>query len=178
VELAARVNLDAVARGSPVQDEGRMAHFGKLYMAGLTDEYLAGECRGVLDKYAGGRADEKDKTLLVRETRGACATVPEFVRSVENELTIGSEVLGETTPAWAPAFMERLASISESEWRSDIISSAIKFFASERSLKGREIFHPVRVFSTGKQRGAPIGIILSCIGRKETLARLSVKSRD
>jgi hypothetical protein len=41
------------------------------------------------------------------------------------------------------------------------------------SLKGREIFHPVRIFSTGHSRGAPIGIILSCIGREETLARMS-----
>ncbi|MDR1133145.1 MAG: glutamate--tRNA ligase [Synergistaceae bacterium] len=172
-ELAAMFDLDAVARFSPVHDEGRMAHFGKLYMAGLSDEYLLGECRGVLDKYAGGRADETDKTLLVRETRAACSTVPELVRSVGNELSFGNEASGETAPAWTREFTERLASIPESEWRSDSISGAIKSFASEKGLKGREIFHPVRVFSTGNSRGAPIGIILSCIGKEETLARFS-----
>jgi glutamyl/glutaminyl-tRNA synthetase len=172
-ELAVMFDLGAVARFSPVHDEGRMAHFGKLYMAGLTDEYLAGECCGVLGKYAGGRADENDKMLLVREMRTACSTVPELIKSVEYELLFGSEASDESVPAWAFAFTERLASISESEWRSGNILSAIKSFASERSLKGREIFHPVRVFSTGNSHGAPIGVILSCIGREETLARLS-----
>jgi glutamyl-tRNA synthetase len=172
-ELAAMFDLDAVARFSPVHDEGRMAHFGKLYMAGLTDEYLAGECLGVLDKYAGGRADETDRTLLVGETRSACATVRELAESVANELSFGDEVLDGAAPAWIREFTERLASVSESEWRSDIILSAIKSFASEKSLKGREIFHPVRIFSTGRSRGAPIGIILSCIGREETLSRLA-----
>ena len=172
-ELAVMFDLGAVARFSPVHDEGRMAHFGKLYMAGLTDEYLAGECCGVLGKYAGGRADENDKMLLVREMRAACSTVPELIKSVEHELLFGSEASDESVPAWAFAFTERLASISESEWRSGNILSAIKSFASERSLKGREIFHPVRVFSTGNSHGAPIGVILSCIGREETLARLS-----
>jgi glutamyl-tRNA synthetase len=171
-ELAAMFDLGAVARFSPVHDEGRMIHFGKLYMAGLTDEYLAGECGGVLGKYAGG-AEKTDKMLLVRELRAACPTVPELVRSVENELSFGGEVWGEPIPVWASAFTERLASIPESEWRADVILSAIKSFASERSLKGREIFHPVRVFSTGSSHGVPIGIILSCIGREETLARMS-----
>ena len=168
-ELAAMFDLDAVALFSPVHDEGRMAHFGKLYMSGLTDEYLAGECCGVLGKYA----CEADKTLLVRETRASCSKVPELISSIENELSFGNEVLGEAAPSWIHEFTERLASISELEWRSDIILSAIKSFASERSLKGREIFHPVRVLSTGSSRGAPIGIILSCIGREEALARMS-----
>jgi glutamyl-tRNA synthetase len=174
-ELAAMFDLGEVARFSPVHDEKRMARFGKLYMAGLTDEYLAGECRGVFGKYAG----ETDKTLLVKEARAACSTVRELVRSVENELSLGSETfggLGEDAPAWASELTERLASIPESEWRSDVIMSAIKSFASERSLKGREIFHPLRVLSTGNSRGAPIGIVLSCIGREETLARVSLKS--
>ncbi|MDR0654467.1 MAG: hypothetical protein LBG12_14345 [Synergistaceae bacterium] len=96
-----------------------------------------------------------------------------MVSSVENELSFGNEVLGEAAPSWIHEFTERLASISELEWRSDIILSAVKSFASERSLKGREIFHPVRVLSTGSSRGAPIGIILSCIGREEALARMS-----
>jgi nondiscriminating glutamyl-tRNA synthetase len=172
-ELAAMFDLDAVARFSPVHDEGRMAHFGKLYMAGLTDEYLAGECARVFDRYAGGRARDPDKTLLVKELRAVCSTVPELAASVEKGLSFGSEVLGDAAPAWISVLRERLASISESEWRSEVISDTIKSFASERSLKGREIFHPVRVISTGNSRGAPIGIILSCIGREETISRIS-----
>jgi glutamyl/glutaminyl-tRNA synthetase len=167
-ELAAMFDLDAVARFSPVHDEARMAHFGKLYMAGLSDEYLTGECRGALGKCAG----ETDKTLLVKETRAACSTVPELIAAIENELSLGDEVLGGPAPPWMSEFAERLASIPESEWRSDNITDAIKSFATERSLKGREIFHPVRVLSTGNSRGAPIGVILSCIGREGTLARI------
>ena len=166
-ELAALFDLDAVAKFSPLHDEERMVHFGKIRMGTVSDETLLDRC----ERMFASSAAYDDKISLIREIKPQCATYSELINGVQNELSLGAGDTNETVPDWFAGLSGVLAGIALTDWRADYITDTMKSFARGRSLKGREFFHPVRLFLTGASRGAPIGLILSCVGKEEILAR-------
>jgi glutamyl-tRNA synthetase len=171
-ELARIFDLDSVAKFSPVHDERRMAHFGKMSMDKISDELLLELCGGEIAPCFALETPACEKTALIRELRPPCATVAELAASLKNELSPKDASESENPPEWLADLAVRLGGIQEADWRSGNITDAMKSFARERSLKGRDFFHPVRFFLTGSPQGAPIGLILSCVGKEESLRRL------
>ncbi|MDR1885490.1 MAG: hypothetical protein LBQ56_04390 [Synergistaceae bacterium] len=45
-------------------------------------------------------------------------------------------------------------------------------------MKGRELYHTLRLLVTGRESGAPIALILSCLGRERVMERLAERSQD
>jgi glutamyl-tRNA synthetase len=171
-ELANMFALDSVAKFSPVHDERRMAHFGKMHMDKISDERLFELCRDELAPCFAPETPAYEKIALVKELRPPCATVAELAASVKNELSLKDCAGSEKTPDWLEELRVQLCDIGETDWRAERISDAMKTFARKRSLKGRDFFHPVRFILTGSPQGAPIGLILSCVGKEESLRRL------
>jgi glutamyl/glutaminyl-tRNA synthetase len=171
-ELAGIFELNAVARFSPVHDEARMAHFGKMYVAGLPDEYLLDVCQEAFHSNGLPCAPEEEKITLIHELRPECVTCNELSSSVTRELSFRDEDGEKTLPEWFEDFSARMDEIGDNDWTSRNLTDVMKSFARERSLKGKDFFHPVRVFLTGASRGAPIGLILSCVGKRESQRRL------
>jgi glutamyl/glutaminyl-tRNA synthetase len=169
-ELAAAFDLDAVAKFSPLHDEERMAHFGKIRMSDAPDESLLDHCEHIFALHVA----YDDKIALIREVKPQCATYSELINGVQNELSLGAVDSNETLPDWFAGLSDVLADIAVTDWRADYITDAMKSFARGCSLNGREFFHPVRIFLTGASRGAPIGLILSCVGKEKILTRLEL----
>jgi glutamyl/glutaminyl-tRNA synthetase len=171
-ELAEIFDLDSVALVSPVHDEARMRHFGRVYMAGLSHEELLEECRDFFGARQDPELPDSEKISLIRELAAVCFTVRELGKQIETELAYRDCPATEKIPEWFGGFLEFLNSVPDADWRSEKLKSSMKIFQSKRGLKGKDFFHPVRILLTGMPQGAPIGIILSCIGKNEALRRL------
>lgn len=170
-ELAGMFGIDSVARFSPVHDESRMIHFGKIFMSNVPEEKLLEWCRDSFGPASPGAIPDSEKISLIREVLDSCATRGELADGVARELSWSPQTGGEGVPPWFAALAGCLAAIRDDEWNASVIKDAMKEFARGKNLKGRELFHPVRVLSTGSQHGAPIAVILSCVGKERTLER-------
>jgi glutamyl-tRNA synthetase len=175
-ELAEIFDIDSIALASPVHDEERMERFGKMSVSSVPREDLLAACGGAWGA-AGFVPPDDEKILLIGEMKPECATLRQLAARVARELSppdarprAGSSG---TPPEWFADLAARLIAIPDGEWAAEKIKQTMKIFQTERGLKGREFFHPVRIFLTGSEQGAPIGIILSCIGREETLRRFA-----
>jgi glutamyl/glutaminyl-tRNA synthetase len=170
-ELARMFDIASVAKFSPVHDEDRMTHFGKIFMSNVTDKELLDWCRDSFDPASNGLIPDDEKISLIRELLDSSATQRELAFSVRSELSWNRQVFGAGIPPWFAALNDSLAAIANDEWRALKIKEVMKEFAREKGLKARDLFHPVRILLTGSSRGAPIAIILSCVGREQSLKR-------
>jgi glutamyl-tRNA synthetase len=172
-ELAGMFDIGSVARFSPVHDEGRMTHFGKIFMSNVPDKELLEWCGDSFGTVPGGLIPDAEKLSLIRELLDSCATPAELAGGVRRELSWSrQDFAASAIPPWLTALSDRLAVIGDDEWRAFKIKDVMKDFARENGLKGRELFHPVRILLTGSPRGAPIAVILSCVGKEQYLKRL------
>jgi glutamyl-tRNA synthetase len=171
-ELSGIFDLDSVALAPPVHDESRMRHFGREHMARAPRRELLEACRSSFGPDVGFMPPDAEKISLIDELAPACATLGELRSSLETELGYGADAQGTDVPKWLPAILERLSSIPESDWSSANIKNSLKLFQKELAVKGRDFFHPLRLFLTGRPQGAPLGIILSCVGKREAIRRI------
>lgn len=169
-ELAGSFDLDAVALVSPVHDRERMRHFGRLALARMPLPELYGALRGFFPADAG--STDADRLALIGELRPQCATVRELgeaLRGLFAELPASCR--------GAPSFVRELAcalSLYPGEaWTSSEIGVFLRKFQRARGLGGRDFFHALRLVLTGCDHGAPISLILACLGRERTERRLS-----
>ncbi len=74
---------------------------------------------------------------------------------------------------WLAAAQERLAALSDAEWKEDRLEGELRALADEHGLKPGAIFQPVRVALTGQTVSEPVNVLLVSVGRAESLARMS-----
>jgi glutamyl-tRNA synthetase len=174
-EMSRTFHLDSVALTPPIHDPLRMRHFGRLSLAGLPASDLL---KRTWNAFPVRRPDsdnhiENDRISLIKELVPSCATLDELEEAVSSSFaapgTVPPDVSG---TAWAAALRDRLMDIGRDDWTSEGIGRSIKEFQRERGLKGRELYHTLRLLITGRESGAPLVLILSCLGREGTMGRL------
>lgn len=79
------------------------------------------------------------------------------------------EVLaGETVPVVLDTFVEKLANLSA--WESSVIfKEGIKAVQKETKIKGKNLFMPIRVATTGQQHGPQLPDAIELLGREKVL---------
>jgi len=169
-ELAEAFDLDSVAHFSPVHDEMRMRHFGRVFLSGQPDGILLEGCKNAFDACAAPQTPREEKIELIRELLPECATFAELGLAIKANLSPPREP--SEAPGWIGDFAVRLIAIPDAEWGSSNIKKALKTFQNDLRLKGAEFYHPVRISFTGMSQGAPISLILSCVGRSASIKRL------
>ena len=88
---------------------------------------------------------------------------------VENEQA--KEVLqGETVPAVLNAFVAKLESMETFDEPS--ILAAIKEVQKETGVKGKNLFMPIRVATSGQTHGPEIGKTIELLGRERSIAHV------
>jgi glutamyl/glutaminyl-tRNA synthetase len=60
-------------------------------------------------------------------------------------------------------------------WDEDELNRSLRAFMKERGLKGKEFFHPLRLALTGQESGAALPLVMSALGRDETLRRFGAE---
>jgi glutamyl-tRNA synthetase len=170
-ELARIFDVGSVAKFSPVHDEDRMTHYGKIFMSNVSDEKLLEWCADSFDPPPRGVIPDTEKISLIREVLGSCATRAELADGVRRELSRSGDISEISVPDWFGDLSGRLAAIGDDDWISSRIRDEMRSFGRDNGLKGKDLFHPVRILLTGSPHGAPIDVILSCVGKERSLKR-------
>ncbi len=77
---------------------------------------------------------------------------------------------GETVPAVLEAFKAELNGLDE--FTADQVSAAIKAVQKGTGVKGKNLFMPIRVATTGQQHGPQLGDAIELLGKEQILSHL------
>jgi glutamyl/glutaminyl-tRNA synthetase len=173
IELSRTFDLDSVALVPPIHDEARMRHFGRISLREISPAKLLDKCREAFPADSGGAAvPEEERIMLVGELSPACASIGELKDELTAALALPAQVADFTPPAWFAGLSRRLSGVSDIDWTSENLRGVMRSFQRESALRGTEYYHAIRIALTGRESGAPIALIMSCIGKSETERRL------
>jgi glutamyl/glutaminyl-tRNA synthetase len=157
-----------------------MNHFGKMAMRGLSVESLLREYRAIFPQPGNSGADiDSDRAALIGELLPSCACKKELERSIGRAFMLnGSPESGEPADeAWACDICEELSLVAPEAWNSENVKNILKAFQKERNLKGKALYHFLRAKLTGAEHGAPIALIMGCLGKENALGRLEARKK-
>lgn len=161
--LAGDFLLDRISRSSPLHDETHLLHWQREAMrrrggASIRQEVVASDPRF---GFCGGRLD-----ALLDDLIDAHPFTEELMRAVS--------FLVEPPKNGRKPWMSALALVLKTlePWSGEGLDALLRSFMKEHGLKGKEFFHPLRLFLTGLDRGAALSLVLFALGREETVSRL------
>ena len=83
------------------------------------------------------------------------------------------EVLaGETVPDVLTAFKEEISALDDAIFEASEISKAIKAVQKKTGVKGKNLFMPIRVATTGQEHGPQLGDAIELLGKEQVLSHL------
>jgi glutamyl-tRNA synthetase len=172
-ELAPLFDLDSVALDSPVHDPERMRHFGRLAMKSAPRGGLLSELLCLFPSFDESPGAAADREALVGELLPECACRSELADSLAAALSPPAAGGEPNLPSWTGDLIGELTSIAPEEWHSSSIKKILKNFQKEEALEGKIFYHAIRAALTGKDHGAPIALLMACLGRKIVFERLA-----
>lgn len=171
-------------------DLGRMgasdAIFDRAKLRWLSGEYIRADA---LDELVARAAPFVDPGLGISPDR-----LPAALDAVRDRISLFSEVNTHLAPFAGPRTSEQIAArdavfedpaavrvlatiaaalASLDSWDESSINQAIRTSGKEAGVKGRELFHPLRLALTGEERGLELPRILSVIGPERAAALLT-----
>ena len=175
-ELARRFRLENVAHSAGVFDEDKLAWANRHYLkmcephrlAELAEPHL--RARGQID----GELSADARAWLVSVLPGMAASVdrlPQLADRLETvfNFTAAAEAL---EPALVKALAEELAA-SPRLTDKDAFRAVANRVKDKTGLKGKNLFHPIRVILTGAHEGPELDLIVPAIDRAVGLAGLA-----
>ena len=162
--LPTTFSLSTIVRSSPIHDEGHLLYWQRQAMERRGGAQLALDLaaatptlRPFADRLAPLIEDMLEERPFLPDLRDALAF-----------LTRPPE--GERSP-WMPALAAALAEAED--WSPEALKSALGAFMKDQGLKGREFFHPLRLFLTGADKGPALPLVLFAMGKEACCARLN-----
>ncbi len=167
------------------------AIFDRDKLRWLSGEYIQ---KAPIDELAARAAPFIDKNLPIGSDR-----LPAALEAVRDRISLFSEVdihlapfAGPRTPeqrtARASVFQDQeaarvLSAIADGlreldSWDEDSINHAIRSAGKTAGVKGRDLFHPLRVALTGEERGLELPRIIQVIGRERAHELLTHSSEE
>jgi nondiscriminating glutamyl-tRNA synthetase len=182
-ELLEAFTLDRIGRSGSVFDPDKLRWVNAHYLHHADGARLLAWGEAFLPEPARALAREPLARLLegVRGNLGTLADLPrELAPFLDEALEFepgAREVL--ELPA-ARALCAALAADWESlaPWSGERVKSAIQSQGTRLTLKGRELFQPVRVALTGRTHGPELPLVAELLGRDRSVARLRAASRS
>jgi glutamyl-tRNA synthetase len=175
IELAGKFDIDSVALVSPAHDTERMRHFGRMAMRKIGPETLFSECDALFPQID-DRSDQfkSDRVNLIEEVLPQCACRKDLEVSVAGALEFhGSPRRADCqNMEWLQELCKKLSSLPGREWDSGALKILLKDFQKERELKGKMMYHVLRMALSGTESGVPLSLLMSCLGKKNALKRL------
>lgn len=189
-ELIEHFSMDRVAKNPAVFDIDKLNWINFNYMKKLTDEELYELCLPHLQEagYASANPDEAEKARLtmmcvcVKDHISYGAQIvdevklfftEDFSEDKEHAAEI-AEVKGEESyPTVIAAFAEKLQAMEEIT--PEAVKKSIKAIMKETGLKGKFVFMPIRIATTGQMHGPDLNYIITLLGKEKVLHRLGVK---
>jgi len=118
----------------------------------------------------------KKLTSLYQEQMSYAAELPEvaglfFDKEIEWSEDEREVLAGETVPDVLTAFKDEVTSLDNFE--ADEISQAIKAVQNETGVKGKNLYMPIRVATTGQQHGPQLGDAIELLGQEKIIDHLN-----
>ncbi|HEY2068818.1 MAG TPA: glutamate--tRNA ligase [Rhizomicrobium sp.] len=165
--IALRSNLDALAREFSFDKVGRApAHFDPAELAHLNGK--------VLHALPFAEVEGRLAALGIPATPEFWDAVKANVAKLSDTADLWTLVEGPVTPVIEDAAMAASAAelLPPEPWDEATWSAWTKSVAEATGLKGRALFHPLRLALTGRENGPELKKLLPLIGRARAIARL------
>ena len=186
-ELIQNFSMDRVAKNPAVFDIDKLNWINFNYMKNLSDEELYELCLPHLQEagYASENPDEAEKAKLImlcvclKDHISFGAQIKEEAKLIfedmeapdaEHAEEIKAVLAEESCPTVLNAFRAAVADLDEIT--PDVVKATIKGIMKETKLKGKFVFMPIRIATTGQMHGPDLNYIITLFGKEKTLARL------
>lgn len=118
----------------------------------------------------------KKLTALYQEQMSYAAQLPEvaglfFDQTIEFDENEREILAGETVPEVLKAFKVQINELEN--FKASDISAAIKAVQKETGIKGKNLFMPIRVATTGQKHGPQLGDAIELLGKEQVIDHLN-----
>ena len=180
-QMIERFSLKRVSRSSAIFDFEKLNWINRTHLRGLPREDLAARVRPFLEKL-GIRIEESERPRLQ-------SALEPFLEEANTLAQLASEVriFFEDPPSLSPeseaslakeqsqralrAFLQEVAEVPEIAMEN--FKPLMTRVGKKAGLSGRNLYMPLRIALTGKNRGPELDRILVCFGKERALQRIS-----
>jgi glutamyl-tRNA synthetase len=160
-------------------DRAKLAFINSRYIKQLTMDQLKALCRPFLEKaHIEIKSEEWLERLLglLRDRLSYGAQIVEYYHAFfHEELTFSEEVINELNQFEQKELViqEFLNAIENIDFNdSSVIEQTIKEVGQKTLIKGKALFMPIRIATTGEAHGPSLPISLSLLGKDKVIARI------
>lgn len=186
-ELIQNFSMDRVAKNPAVFDIDKLNWINFNYMKNLSDEELYELCLPHLQEagYASETPDEAEKAKLImlcvclKDHISFGAQIKEEAKLIfedkqaptdEEKVEIDAVLAEESCPVVLKEFRDAVAALDEIS--PEVVKATIKGIMKSTKLKGKFVFMPIRIATTGQMHGPDLNYIITLFGKEKTLQRL------
>jgi nondiscriminating glutamyl-tRNA synthetase len=177
-EAAAVFDLDKVSKSPAVFDVARLNWFNSHYIRSLPLDLIVERATPFLTAYDTSTYTAAQLAAIVASVREGLTTLSELTAAVKfyfDPLTIPAEVAQDVLSSdnAKKVLNTMLNALGTMPWDDHQgCKKAVDAFGKEISLKGKELYWPVRAALSGKTQGPDLGSIISILGAERVKSRL------
>lgn len=180
-ELTEAFDIKRISKSGAIFDINKLKWINAQYMKNLTTQQLVDLCKPFLEK-AYDLTDKDDQWIasLVEVHKDHISYGEEIVEQVklffEDDITLDDEakefMKDEAIPHTLAVFKAKLAELPETEFTQENIFACIKATQKEAKARGKMLYMPIRIATTGIMHGPDLAASIMLLGKKKVLSRL------
>ena len=180
-ELIQSFSVDRISKSGAIFDNDKLKWMNSQYLKEKTLDELVDLCLPFLQK-AYDLSDKSDEWIrqLIDVHRDHISYGEEIVEQValffEDDMQISEEaqefMQDESIPNTLAVFKSHLEQLSDEEFDADHIFACIKATQKEAKAKGKMLYMPIRIATTGIMHGPDLTKSIALLGKTKVLSRL------
>ncbi|MDM8195472.1 glutamate--tRNA ligase [Massilimicrobiota timonensis] len=180
-ELIQSFSVDRISKSGAIFDNDKLKWMNSQYLKEKTLDELVDLCLPFLQK-AYDLSDKSDEWIrqLIDVHRDHISYGEEIVEQValffEDDMQISEEaqefMQDESIPNTLAVFRSHLEQLSDEEFDADHIFACIKATQKEAKAKGKMLYMPIRIATTGIMHGPDLTKSIALLGKTKVLSRL------
>lgn len=180
-EMIERFDLSHVNISPAVFDYEKLKWFNQQHMKRKSTHFLVEVAKPFIEqntlarKWTGSHADMLENIL--EALRKYLVTLQDFPAYLEKYQQVAKLDLNAFLSQLQPslflleAFQKGVDSLSE--WNTDMISNLIQMIGKNLQIKGKNLYHPLRLAVTNEEQGPDLPVIMLIMGKKAVLERVN-----
>ena len=180
-ELVKEFDVKRISKSGAIFDMNKLKWINSQYMKQLSTKQLVDLCRPFLEE-AYDLSDKTDQWVeqLVEVHKDHISYGEEIVEQVklffEDDIHLDQEALDfmkdEAIPHTLEVFKAKLSEVPETEFSQDNIFACIKATQKEAKARGKMLYMPIRIATTGIMHGPDLAASIMLLGKEKVLKRL------
>lgn len=180
-ELVEAFDIKRISKSGAIFDINKLKWINSQYLKKLTTQQLVDLCKPFLEK-AYDLSDKDDQWIaqLVEVHKDHITYGEEIVEQVklffEDEIHLDPEaeefMKDEKIPHTLEVFKAKLSEVPEDQFTQDNIFACIKATQKEAKARGKMLYMPIRIATTGIMHGPDLAASIMLLGKEKVLSRL------